>query len=269
MWWCSGCWSPAMAFAQPNSRVTAQMVAWTGLVIAAIAEVTTLVLVWPPLMVAAARSPRFGAWWVDRRRGDASAASVHERLSLEASVSLTNYSWPVAAIPMKLRHWQCIWNNTAVDTLWVADHLLQADRQPVASTKSNARGLHHSGLPGGPHDEASAGHYVTAATLRAPALLIKAVTTVDVLSPAALGWASAPATTTDEARAMGLFLPAPLSDRLVGRAPPGCPPDVGRRRLRVQWNPPSPRETCRETATGQLAAAGAHRRRGGSAGHCA
>jgi len=55
---------------------------WT--VIAAIAEVTTLVLVWPPLMVLAADRTVWSIGVVDRRRGDAFRCSVHEGLSLEA-----------------------------------------------------------------------------------------------------------------------------------------------------------------------------------------
>jgi hypothetical protein len=46
---------------------------------------------------------------------------------MKLSVSVTNYSWPAREIGSRLAQLAGFLDGTAVDTLWVADHLLQAD----------------------------------------------------------------------------------------------------------------------------------------------
>lgn len=46
---------------------------------------------------------------------------------MKLSVSVTNYSWP-DHLPDRLTSLAGALDGTAVDTLWVADHVLQAGR---------------------------------------------------------------------------------------------------------------------------------------------
>jgi alkanesulfonate monooxygenase SsuD/methylene tetrahydromethanopterin reductase-like flavin-dependent oxidoreductase (luciferase family) len=46
---------------------------------------------------------------------------------MRLSVSVTNYSWPHREIRAQLAALADTLDDSAVDTLWVADHLLQAD----------------------------------------------------------------------------------------------------------------------------------------------
>jgi alkanesulfonate monooxygenase SsuD/methylene tetrahydromethanopterin reductase-like flavin-dependent oxidoreductase (luciferase family) len=88
----------------------------------------------------------------------------------------------------------------------VPDHLLQADpasrlNEPMLEAYTTL------GYLAAATSRIRLGTMVTAATFRAPALLIKAVTTLDVLS-AGRAWLGVGAGyNADEARAMGLFLP--------------------------------------------------------------
>ena len=103
-----------------------------GLAIAALAEVTTLVLIWPGLAVLLPVARFAGLVWLIGRRAAAAAPTQQARgprggrITMKLSVSVTNYSWPdpihdrLAALAEYL-------DNTAVDTLWVADHMMQAD----------------------------------------------------------------------------------------------------------------------------------------------
>ena len=72
-------------------------------------------------------------------------------------------------------------DTTTVDTLWVPDHLWQAD--PTSSPDQPMLEAYTTlGFLAARTSPIRLGTAVTAATFRAPALLIKAVTTVDVLS---------------------------------------------------------------------------------------
>lgn len=127
-------------------------------------------------------------------------------MTMKLSVSVTNYSWPVAEIGAELTSLARFLDRTDIDTLWVADHMIQADpfSQPdepmleaytvlgyLAATTSRVR----------------LGTMVTAATFRAPAVLIKEVTTLDVLSGGRAWLGIGAGYNADEARGMGLFLP--------------------------------------------------------------
>jgi F420-dependent oxidoreductase-like protein len=124
---------------------------------------------------------------------------------MKLSVSVTNYSWP-HPIRDRLTSVAGDLDGTAVDTLWVADHLMQADpasrlEEPMLEAYTTL------GYLAAATSRIRLGTMVTAATFRAPALLIKAVTTLDVLSGGRAWLGIGAGYNSDEACAMGLFLP--------------------------------------------------------------
>jgi F420-dependent oxidoreductase-like protein len=124
---------------------------------------------------------------------------------MKLSLSVTNYSW-ADSIHEHLASLACALDDTRVDTLWVPDHLLQADPasrldEPMLEAYTTL------GYLAAATSRIRLGAMVTAATFRAPALLIKAVTTLDVLSAGRAWLGIGVGYNGDEARAMGLFLP--------------------------------------------------------------
>jgi len=124
---------------------------------------------------------------------------------MKLSVSVTNYSWP-DQLHDRLASLAGLLDDTAVDTLWVPDHLSQADPasrpdEPMLEAYTVL------GYLAAATSRIRLGTMVTAATFRAPALLIKAVTTLDVLSAGRAWLGIGAGYNGDEARAMGLFLP--------------------------------------------------------------
>ncbi len=125
---------------------------------------------------------------------------------MKLSVSVTKYSW-ADRLHERLASFARGLDDTVVDTLWVPDHLLQAD--PAGRLDEPMLEAYTAlGYVAALTSRIRLGAVVTAATFRAPALLIKAVTTLDVLS-AGRAWLGLGAGYNGaEARAMGLFLPA-------------------------------------------------------------
>jgi len=124
---------------------------------------------------------------------------------MKLSVSVTNYSW-LHSIADRLAALARTLDDTAIDTLWVPDHLLQAD--PASRRDEPMLEAYTSlGYLAAVTSRIRLGTMVTAATFRAPALLIKAVTTLDVLSAGRAWLGLGAGYNADEARAMGLFLP--------------------------------------------------------------
>lgn len=124
---------------------------------------------------------------------------------MKLSVSMTNYSW-ADRLHERLASLAGALDDTLVDTLWVPDHLLQADPasrldEPMLEAYTTL------GYLAAATSRIRLGTMVTAATFRAPALLIKAVTTLDVLSAGRAWLGIGVGYNGDEARAMGLFLP--------------------------------------------------------------
>lgn len=124
---------------------------------------------------------------------------------MKISVSVTNYSWdePLGARLARLARFL---DDTAVDTLWVADHLLQADpfsriEEPMLEAYTTL------GYLAAVTSRIRLGTMVSAATFRAPALLVKAVTSVDALSGGRAWLGLGAGYNAGEARALGLFLP--------------------------------------------------------------
>jgi F420-dependent oxidoreductase-like protein len=99
------------------------------------------------------------------------------------SVSITNYSWPdgPAGIAGELDRVAGIADESGLDTLWVADHLLQAD--PTSTPDSEMLEVYTTlGFLAARTGRVRLGTMVSAVTFREPALLVKAVTTLDVLA---------------------------------------------------------------------------------------
>jgi F420-dependent oxidoreductase-like protein len=98
-----------------------------------------------------------------------------------------------------------------LDTVWVADHLLQADPasrldEPMLEAYTTL------GFLAGQTRRIRLGALVTGATLRAAALLVKQVTTLDVLSGGRAWLGIGAGYGEQEARAMGVYLP-PVRER--------------------------------------------------------
>lgn len=102
---------------------------------------------------------------------------------MKLSISVTNYSWPdgPAGIAPGLRAVARAADDGGIDTLWVADHLLQMD--PNASVDEPMLEAYTTlGFLAAATRSVRLGAMVTWATIRSPALVVKTVTTLDVLS---------------------------------------------------------------------------------------
>jgi F420-dependent oxidoreductase-like protein len=128
---------------------------------------------------------------------------------MRISLSVTDFSWP--APTRGLAEVARDADDGGLDTVWVADHLLQADpnSRPEAEMLEAYTTL---GLLAAQTQRVRLGTMVTGVTFRPPALLIKAVTTLDVLSGGRAWLGIGAGYQQDEARAMGLDLP-PLGER--------------------------------------------------------
>ncbi|HEX5493766.1 MAG TPA: LLM class F420-dependent oxidoreductase [Mycobacteriales bacterium] len=132
---------------------------------------------------------------------------------MRASISVTGYSWPggPTEIAARLNDIVRAVDDTGVDTVWVADHLLQAD--PTSSPEAEMLEAYTTlGFLAARTERIRLGTLVSSVTSRPPALLVKAVTTLDVLS-SGRAWLGIGAGYHEyEARALGLLLP-PVAER--------------------------------------------------------
>jgi F420-dependent oxidoreductase-like protein len=102
---------------------------------------------------------------------------------MKISISVTNYSWQpdTREIASHLIDLASHLDSAGIDTVWVADHLLQMD--PTASIEEPMLEAYTTlGFLAAVTSHLRLGTMVTWASIRPPALLIKAVTTLDVLS---------------------------------------------------------------------------------------
>jgi alkanesulfonate monooxygenase SsuD/methylene tetrahydromethanopterin reductase-like flavin-dependent oxidoreductase (luciferase family) len=124
---------------------------------------------------------------------------------VKLSVAVTNYSWSdhgsgltahLAALARRI-------DGTGVDTLWVPDHLLQMD--PTATIDEPMLEAYTTlGFLAAITSHVRLGTMVTWASIRPPALLVKAVTTLDVLSGGRAWLGIGAGYRGDEAAMMGL-----------------------------------------------------------------
>jgi F420-dependent oxidoreductase-like protein len=134
-------------------------------------------------------------------------------VSMRFSLSITNYSWPSspAALGSELARVVRAADEAGLDTVWVADHLLQAD--PTSAPDSEMLEAYTTlGFLAAQTQRVRLGTMVTGVSFRPPSLLIKAVTTLDVLSRGRAWLGVGAGYQEDEARAMDLPLP-PVAER--------------------------------------------------------
>jgi F420-dependent oxidoreductase-like protein len=132
---------------------------------------------------------------------------------MRISLSITDFSWPASTAPLAARLVDVarVADEGGLDTLWVADHLLQADPNSTPDAPM-LEAYTTLGFLAGQTRRLRLGTMVTGVTFRPPALLIKAVTTLDVLSGGRSWLGLGAGYADDEARAMGLPLP-PTAER--------------------------------------------------------
>ena len=124
---------------------------------------------------------------------------------MRISISVTNYDGA------DLREIARAAGDAGVDTLWVTDHLIQAD--PHASPDGAMLEAYTAlGYLAAVSERVRLGAMVSPVTFREPALLVKAVTTLDVLSGGRAWLGIGAGYQQDEAAALGLPLP-PAGDR--------------------------------------------------------
>jgi F420-dependent oxidoreductase-like protein len=132
---------------------------------------------------------------------------------MRVSLNITNYSWPAEAAGLRapLERVVRTADEAGLDTVWVPDHLLQPDPNSTPDAEM-LEAYTTLGFLAGRCDNVRLGTMVTGVTFRPPALLVKAVTTLDVLSGGRAWLGVGAGYEQDEARAMGLPLP-PVGER--------------------------------------------------------
>lgn len=126
---------------------------------------------------------------------------------MRVSISVTNYSWS-GDLAKHLDTIARTADETGVDTVWVADHLLQADPFADAAHTEHLEALTTLGFLAARTERVRLGTMVACATFRPPAMLIKAVSTLAVLTGGRAWFGVGAGHQADEARAMGLPFPA-------------------------------------------------------------
>jgi F420-dependent oxidoreductase-like protein len=133
---------------------------------------------------------------------------------VRVSINLTDYSWPggPGRLAAELGRLAGAAEAAGVDTLWVSDHLLQADPTAPAGDTEMLEAYTTLGFLAARTERVRLGTMVTGVTFRPPALLIKAVTSLDVLSGGRAWLGIGAGYHGEEAEAMGLPLP-PVAER--------------------------------------------------------
>jgi F420-dependent oxidoreductase-like protein len=133
---------------------------------------------------------------------------------MRVSINLTNYSWPGGPRELgpALARIAGQAEQAGVDTVWVPDHLLQADPTAGPGDTEMLEAYTTLGFLAARTERVRLGTMVTGVTFRPPALLVKAVTTLDVLSGGRAWLGLGAGYHGEEAEAMGLPLP-PTAER--------------------------------------------------------
>jgi F420-dependent oxidoreductase-like protein len=127
---------------------------------------------------------------------------------MKISLNVTNYTWPggAAATASALSEVAEAADSGGLDTLWVNDHLLQADPR-AQGDRDMLEAYTVLGYLAGQTTRIGLGAMVSAVTFRAPGVLLKAVTTLDVLSGGRAWLGIGAGYQQAEAEWMGLDLP--------------------------------------------------------------
>lgn len=133
---------------------------------------------------------------------------------MRISISVTNYSWPGGAerLGPELGRVARAADQGGLDTLWVADHLVQADPFVGPDDRDMLEAYTALGFAAAHTERIRLGAMVSPVTFREPALLIKAATSLDVLSGGRAWLGLGAGYHGEEAAAMGLPLP-PVAER--------------------------------------------------------
>jgi len=130
---------------------------------------------------------------------------------MRVSINLTNYAWPGGLGPSLGRVVEAA-DRAGVDTVWVADHLVQADPTAPPDNTEMLEAYTTLGFLAARTERVRLGTMVTGVTFRPPALLVKAVTTLDVLTGGRAWLGIGVGYHGGEASAMGLPFP-PTAER--------------------------------------------------------
>jgi F420-dependent oxidoreductase-like protein len=138
------------------------------------------------------------------------AARLRDRLNrgMRFSINIGNFAWP--DIASELAAIVGLADEIGLDTVWVGDHLIQAN--PFSTTEDMLEAYTTLGFIAASSRQVRIGTMVSAVTFRPPALLIKAATTLDVLSGGRAWFGIGAGWHEDEAQAMGLPFP-PIAER--------------------------------------------------------
>jgi F420-dependent oxidoreductase-like protein len=133
--------------------------------------------------------------------------------AMKVSINLTNFSWPARSpgIGVELARVADAADEAGIDTLWVGDHLIEADPNQRLDAEM-LEAYTTLGFLAALTERVQLGTMVTAVTFRPPALLIKAVTTLDVVSGGRAWLGIGAGCHPIEARLMGLPIP-PTAER--------------------------------------------------------
>jgi F420-dependent oxidoreductase-like protein len=129
---------------------------------------------------------------------------------MRISIGVTNFSWPSGPgrLGTELVGVVRAADQAGVDTVWVVDHLLQADPTVAPDQRDMLEAYTTLGYIAAHTERVRLGTMVTGVTFRPPALLVKAVTTLDVLTGGRAWLGIGAGYHSQEAQAMGLPLPA-------------------------------------------------------------
>ena len=134
-------------------------------------------------------------------------------MRISISISITNYTLPggPAGLRTHLGEIAEVADAAGIDTLWVADHLMQADTMS-APTDEMLEAYTTLGFLAGRTERVRLGTMVTAVTFRPPSVVIKAISTLDVLTGGRAWFGIGAGYQQGEAAAMGLPMP-PVAER--------------------------------------------------------
>jgi F420-dependent oxidoreductase-like protein len=128
---------------------------------------------------------------------------------MRVSVGVTNFSWPGGPrrLGSELAQLVRTCDRVGVDTVWVVDHLIQADPTAPPADTDMLEAYTTLGFLAANSERVRLGTMVTGVTFRPAALLVKAATTVDVLTGGRAWLGIGAGYHGAEASAMGLPLP--------------------------------------------------------------
>jgi len=127
---------------------------------------------------------------------------------MRVSISVTDHTWPGGPEAMRghLGALAKAADDAGVDTLWLPDHLIQAD--PRLSDDAEMLETYTTlGFIAALTERVRLGAAVTPVSYRSPAVVVKAVTTLDVLSGGRAWLGVGAGYSEGEARGMGLDFP--------------------------------------------------------------